>query len=133
MARAVGRLSARSLCRFWRPLCWWSSSYLRFARYKFSTSFFAFTGGGPGSATLYIVHFIYNNGFASPFREYGLAAATSLVMAAVLIVLTVIQIRVQGTGLEEEKESKSQGLALTGKSASGLFSDFKRLVLDPDH
>ena len=92
---------------------------------------FAFTGGGPGSATLYIVHFIYNNGFASPFREYGLAAATSLVMAAVLIVLTVIQIRVQGTGLEEEKESKSQGLALTGKSASGLLSDFKRLVLDP--
>ena len=43
---------------------------------------FAFTGGGPGSATLYIVHYIYTNGFASPFREYGLAAATSLVMAA---------------------------------------------------
>ena len=65
---------------------------------------FAFTGGGPGSATLYVVHYIYNNGFASPFREFGLAAATSLVMAAVLIVLTLIQIRVQGTGLEEENE-----------------------------
>ena len=62
---------------------------------------FAFTGGGPGSATLYIVHYIYNNGFASPFREYGLAAATSLVMAAVLIVLTLLQIRVQGTGLDD--------------------------------
>ncbi len=73
---------------------------------------FAFTGGGPGSATLYIVHYIYNNGFASPFREYGLAAATSLVMAAVLIVLTVIQIRVQGTGLEEEDEGKAKGLPL---------------------
>ncbi len=71
---------------------------------------FAFTGGGPGSATLYIVHFIYNNGFASPFREYGLAAATSLVMAAVLIVLTVIQIRVQGTGLEEDDAGKPKGL-----------------------
>ena len=68
---------------------------------------FAFTGGGPGSATLYIVHYIYNNGFASPFREFGLAAATSLVMAAVLIVLTLIQIRVQGTGLEEETEKRA--------------------------
>ncbi len=73
---------------------------------------FAFTGGGPGSATLYIVHFIYNNGFASPFREFGLAAATSLVMAAVLIVLTIIQIRVQGTGLEEEGEDKAKRLPL---------------------
>ena len=68
---------------------------------------FAFTGGGPGSATLYVVHYIYNNGFASPFREFGLAAATSLVMAAVLIVLTLIQIRVQGTGLEEENEKRA--------------------------
>ena len=75
---------------------------------------FAFTGGGPGSATLYIVHYIYNNGFASPFREFGLAAATSLVMAAVLIVLTIIQIRVQGTGLEEEEDSKAKGLPLPG-------------------
>ncbi len=74
---------------------------------------FAFTGGGPGSATLYIVHYIYNNGFASPFREYGLAAATSLVMASVLIVLTILQIRLQGTGLEEE-ESNAGGLGIPG-------------------
>ena len=93
---------------------------------------FAFTGGGPGSATLYIVHYIYNNGFASPFREFGLAAATSLVMAAVLIVLTLIQLRVQGTGLEEEKEP--------GESGSGLRLDWlagsrlrrlKGALLDP--
>lgn len=53
---------------------------------------FAFTGGGPGSATLYVVQYIYNNGFASPFREYGLAAATSLVMASTLVVFTLIQL-----------------------------------------
>ena len=70
---------------------------------------FAFTGGGPGSATLYIVHYIYNNGFASPFREYGLAAATSLLMALVLIALTLVQLRVQGTGLEEENGQKAKG------------------------
>ncbi len=88
---------------------------------------FAFTGGGPGSATLYIVHYIYNNGFASPFREFGLAAATSLVMAAVLIVLTIIQIRVQGTGLEEDEDEAARRLAL----GSGLWSAFKQRALDP--
>lgn len=88
---------------------------------------FAFTGGGPGSATLYIVHYIYNNGFASPFREFGLAAATSLVMAAVLIVLTIIQIRVQGTGLEEDEDEAARSLAL----GSGLWSAFKQRALDP--
>ena len=91
---------------------------------------FAFTGGGPGSATLYIVHYIYNNGFASPFREFGLAAATSLVMAAVLIVLTVIQLRVQGTGLEEEKEGRAPSLVSSGDLVGGLWFDFKRLVLN---
>ena len=88
---------------------------------------FAFTGGGPGSATLYIVHYIYNNGFASPFREFGLAAATSLVMAAVLIVLTIIQIRVQGTGLEEDEDDAARSLA----AGSGLWSAFKQRALDP--
>lgn len=61
---------------------------------------FAFTGGGPGSATLYIVQYIYNNGFASPFREYGLAAATSLVMAVFLISFTIFQLRVQRQNAE---------------------------------
>ena len=94
---------------------------------------FAFTGGGPGSATLYIVHYIYNNGFASPFREYGLAAATSLVMAAVLIVLTLIQLRVQGTGLEEEEESKAK--RDWAETRWSVFSDawgvFSQQVLSP--
>ncbi len=89
---------------------------------------FAFTGGGPGSATLYIVHYIYNNGFASPFREFGLAAATSLVMAAVLIVLTIIQIRVQGTGLEEDEDGATPGSASSGRSGSGLALDLRRAL-----
>lgn len=52
---------------------------------------FAFTGGGPGTATLYLVQYIYSKGFASPSRQFGLAAAASLLMAGVLIVLTVTQ------------------------------------------
>ena len=53
---------------------------------------FAFTGGGPGTATLYLVQYIYDNGFASPSRQFGLAAAASLLMAGVLIVLTLTQL-----------------------------------------
>ena len=53
---------------------------------------FAFTGGGPGTATLYLVQYIYNYGFSSPNKQFGLAAAASLLMAAVLIVLTIIQL-----------------------------------------
>ncbi|MCY4145877.1 MAG: ABC transporter permease subunit [Chloroflexi bacterium] len=93
---------------------------------------FAFTGGGPGSATLYIVHYIYNNGFASPFREYGLAAATSLVMATALIVLTIIQIRVQGTGLEEAGDSKAKHRGRPRLSAlAGLGQSLRRGLLEP--
>lgn len=56
---------------------------------------FAFTGGGPGTATLYIVQYIYNYGFSSPNKQFGLAAAASLLMAGVLIVLTVVQLTVR--------------------------------------
>jgi len=56
---------------------------------------FAFTGGGPGTATLYLVQYIYNYGFSSPNKQFGLAAAASLLMAGVLIVLTVIQMLAQ--------------------------------------
>jgi len=53
---------------------------------------YAFTGGGPGTATLYLVQFIYNYGFASPNKQFGIAAAASLLMAGVLIVLTLAQL-----------------------------------------
>ena len=93
---------------------------------------FAFTGGGPGSATLYVVHYIYNNGFASPFREFGLAAATSLVMAAVLIVLTLIQIRVQGTGLEEENEKRApERRSSLAESFGALWQGLRDTLLTP--
>ena len=62
---------------------------------------FAFTGGGPGTATMYLVQYIYSKGFASPSRQFGLAAAASLLMAGVLIILTLIQQFLRG---EEEGE-----------------------------
>ena len=52
---------------------------------------FAFTGGGPGTATLYLVQYIYSKGFSSPSKQFGLAAAASLFMAGVLVVLILVQ------------------------------------------
>jgi alpha-1,4-digalacturonate transport system permease protein len=57
---------------------------------------FVLTGGGPGSATTFIVQFIYQTGFMEQIRLYGLAAASSLVLAAALIVLTLVQLRIAG-------------------------------------
>jgi len=56
---------------------------------------YTFTGGGPGTATLYLVQYIYNYGFSSPNKQFGIAAATSLLMAGVLIVLTVVQLAIR--------------------------------------
>jgi alpha-1,4-digalacturonate transport system permease protein len=54
---------------------------------------FPFTGGGPGTATQYMVQYIYQTGFANQTKEYGLAAAASLVMALFLLILTALQLR----------------------------------------
>ena len=61
---------------------------------------FVLTGGGPGSATTFIVQFIYQTAFAESIRLYGLAAAASLVLAVTLLVLTLLQLRIsrQATG-----------------------------------
>jgi len=57
---------------------------------------FVLTGGGPGSATLFIVQVIYQTAFAEAIRLYGLAASASLVLAAALLVLTLVQLRISG-------------------------------------
>lgn len=56
---------------------------------------FAFTRGGPGTATLTLVQYIYEIGFASPARRFGMASAASLVMAGVLVVATIVQLRLR--------------------------------------
>jgi len=54
---------------------------------------FVLTGGGPGSATTFIVQFIYQTAFAEAIHQYGLAAAASLVLALSLLALTLVQLR----------------------------------------
>jgi alpha-1,4-digalacturonate transport system permease protein len=53
---------------------------------------YVLTGGGPGSATTLIVQYIYDTGFASRPRLFGLAAAASILMAGVLFALTMLQL-----------------------------------------
>lgn len=52
---------------------------------------YAFTGGGPGSATTLMIQYIYDVGFAGSPRLFGLASAASIVMALILVVLTLVQ------------------------------------------
>lgn len=53
---------------------------------------FVLTGGGPGTATLMIVHYIYETAFANQVQNFGLAAAASVVLGLVLFALTLAQL-----------------------------------------
>ena len=55
---------------------------------------YVLTGGGPGSATKMIVHYIFETGFAAMPRNYGLAAAASFMLGAVLLAFTALQLRI---------------------------------------
>jgi alpha-1,4-digalacturonate transport system permease protein len=54
---------------------------------------FVLTGGGPGTATLYMVQYIYDTGFSNQVQQFGLAAAASVVLGVALLVLTLFQLR----------------------------------------
>ena len=70
-----------------------SERTLRAADVQIFDEVFVLTGGGPGSATTFIVQFIYQTGFAEQIHLYGLAAAASLVLALGLVLLTLVQLR----------------------------------------
>lgn len=53
---------------------------------------FVLTGGGPGSATKYMVQYIYETGFRNNPPRRGLASAASVLMGIVLMVFTLIQL-----------------------------------------
>ncbi|MFZ2103344.1 MAG: sugar ABC transporter permease, partial [Oricola sp.] len=61
---------------------------------------YVLTGGGPGTSTLYLTQYIYEVGFASLLRNPGLAAAASIIMGLILVVLTLAQL---GLGRRNEK------------------------------
>lgn len=52
---------------------------------------YVLTGGGPGTATVLMVQYIRRTGFEPP-NNWGLAAAASLILAGVLVLLTIAQL-----------------------------------------
>ncbi|MBZ9653801.1 carbohydrate ABC transporter permease [Phyllobacterium lublinensis] len=59
---------------------------------------YVLTGGGPGTSTLFLTQYIYETGFAAQLRNPGLAAAASILMGAVLVVLTLLQLSLSRSG-----------------------------------
>lgn len=53
---------------------------------------FVLTGGGPGTATLMVVQYIYETAFANQVQNFGLAAAASMMLGGLLFALTMIQL-----------------------------------------
>jgi len=54
---------------------------------------FVLTGGGPGTATQFIVQYIYDTGFANQVQRFGLASAASVVLGVALLIFTLFQLR----------------------------------------
>ncbi|MCI0709002.1 MAG: sugar ABC transporter permease [Chloroflexi bacterium] len=53
---------------------------------------FVLTGGGPGTATLFLVQYIYQSAFTFSPPNYGLASSASLLLAIVLFIATLAQL-----------------------------------------
>ncbi len=64
---------------------------------------YVLTGGGPGTATMYLTQYIYEVGFASALRNPGLASAASILMGGVLIILTLLQLWAGRNGRKKGK------------------------------
>lgn len=96
-AEMDGTPAGRVLMRITLPLLWPNLVVvLVLALIKGVQTFdeiFVLTGGGPGTATYLIVQFIYETGFSNQVQNFGLAAAASILLGAMLVVLTFVQFR----------------------------------------
>lgn len=53
---------------------------------------YVLTGGGPGQATKMIIQHVYEMAFIGDAKRYGIAAASSVLVAGVLLILTLAQL-----------------------------------------
>ena len=60
------------------------------------------TGGGPGDASRSINLYIYQTAFVS--QKFGYAAAQSLVLMAIVMIITLVQFRFAGTWVSYDRE-----------------------------
>ncbi|MDB6453747.1 carbohydrate ABC transporter permease [Falsirhodobacter sp. 20TX0035] len=59
------------------------------------------TRGGPGTATTFVLQSIYETGFTTAPREYGLAAAMSILLALIIFLLTGLQLVLSNRRMED--------------------------------
>ena len=94
--RWTGRRPWRVLLRITLPLLWPNMIVvIVLALIRGVQTFdevFVLTGGGPGTATLMVVQYIYETAFSNQVQNFGLAAAASVVLGVVLFVLTLLQL-----------------------------------------
>ena len=65
----------------------------RWCAFKVFDIMYITTQGGPGRSTQVLVYHIYNKAFIS--QEYGYASALATVLFAIVLVITLIQVRLQ--------------------------------------
>lgn len=53
---------------------------------------YVLTGGGPGQATKMIIQHVYESAFIGDAKRYGIASASSVLVAALLMLLTMMQL-----------------------------------------
>ena len=89
---------------------------------------YVLTGGGPGTSTMYLTQYIFETGFASQLRNPGLAAAASILMGIVLVVLTLMQLAASRAGEKrgEALMSRVVTLHLPPARRRGLALDRRR-------
>jgi len=63
---------------------------------------YVLSGGGPGTATTFMVQYIFKTGFGD--ARWGIAAAAALVLAVILFIMTLIQLRVRRNSLTPDAE-----------------------------
>jgi len=85
---------------FWRvtlpllsPVTFFVVLMLTIGSFKSFDLIFALTEGGPGNATQLISHYIYNKAFV--FFNYGQTSAAAFVLTAMVVIITIIQFRVE--------------------------------------
>src|SRR5690606_35997643 len=71
------------------------------------TSSYLITGGGPGNATKTIALYLFPNGFS--YLKMGYASAMAWVLFAIVLVLTLIQLRLGRSWVYYEGDIKGLG------------------------
>ena len=62
--------------------------------FKVYDQIYMLTQGGPGTSTLVLVYHIYQTAFVTS-TDYGYASAISMVLFAIVLIITVLQFRIE--------------------------------------